>query len=151
MKIKYRRYYIYYLLRVFIFLVGLIPLKVSLAIAGFLGNVAFYVLKKYRDIAVSNLDEVYSDDHKSNVRIAESVFENFAKNGAEWIKFSSIDSKKLAEVVTEDQVLEELDEALSGGKGAVVMGFHFGNWELLGMYLRYKGYPGALVARRVYF
>jgi KDO2-lipid IV(A) lauroyltransferase len=44
-----------------------------------------------------------------------------------------------------------LDEVLSRGKGALVMGFHFGNWELLGIGLRVLGYPGALVARRIYF
>ncbi|MFQ5953266.1 MAG: lysophospholipid acyltransferase family protein [Candidatus Omnitrophota bacterium] len=151
MKIKYRRYYIYYLLKILFFFISLISLKVSLVIADFLGKIAFLVIRKYREIAISNLDTALSSDHESNVRIARNVFANFAKNGAEWIKLSTLDPKKIGDLVTEDQGLEYLDDALSGGNGAVILGFHFGNWELLGLYLRYKGYPGALVAKRLYF
>ncbi|MGB2600271.1 MAG: lysophospholipid acyltransferase family protein [Candidatus Omnitrophota bacterium] len=151
MKIKTRRYYFYYLLKTLFFALSFIPLKISLAIADFLGKTAFSLVGKYRNVAISNLDEVFSPDHKSNTRIARGVFANFAKNGAEWIKLSTIDQMDLGEIVTEDEGLEYLDDVLSGGKGAVVLGFHFGNWELLGFYLRYKGYPGALVARRLYF
>ncbi len=151
MKIKTRRYYIYCLVRIAFFLLNLIPLKISLAAAGFLGKRAFRLLRKYREIAVANLDAVFSSDHDSNVRIAECVFENLAKNGAEWIKLASLDPERLGEVVTEFEGGQHLDEALSGGKGAIVLGFHFGNWELLGMYLRHRGYEGDAIVRRIYF
>ena len=151
MKIKTRRYYIYYLLKVLVFFVNLIPLRVSLAVADFLGKMAFRVVPRYGKMTVANLDAVFNDDHESNIRIANRVFANLAKNGAEWIKFSSLDPKKIDKLVTEFHGSEYLDDVLSGGKGAVVLGFHFGNWELLGLYLRYKGYDGALVARRIYF
>ncbi|MGB2600612.1 MAG: lysophospholipid acyltransferase family protein [Candidatus Omnitrophota bacterium] len=151
MKIKTRRYYIYYLIRVAFFLLGLIPLKIGLFIADVLGRMAFSFLKKYRETAVSNLDDVFGNDHQSNLEITEGVFRNFAKNGAEWIKLSSMDPGKISSIVTEDEGFEHLDAVLSEGNGAVVLGFHFGNWELLGLYSRYKGYPGTLVARRIYF
>ena len=151
MKVKTRRYYFYYLLKTLLFFISFIPLKASLVIADFLGKAAFRLLGKYRNIAVSNLDAVFSDDHESNLCIAEGVFTNFAKNGAEWIKLSGIDPRELNSIVTEDEGLEYLDDVLSKGNGALVLGFHFGNWELLGLYLRYKGYPGALVAKRIYF
>lgn len=151
MKIKTRRYYLYYLIRVAFFLLSLIPLKISLFIADVLGKAGFRFLGKYRDTAISNLDEVFGGDRELNREIAEGVFRNFAKNGAEWVKLSSMDPRKLGEIVTEDEGLEHLDAVLAEGNGAVVMGFHFGNWELLGLYLRHKGYPGSLVARRIYF
>ena len=128
-----------------------IPLKVSLTVAGLLGKLGFRLLKKHRDIALSNLDEVFSSNHQENEKIAEQVFVNFAKNGAEWIKLSSMDLKKMDKVVTSFENKEYLDEVMDAGKGAVVLGFHFGNWELLGFYLRHRGYPGAFIARRIYF
>lgn len=151
MKIKTRRYYIYYLLKSLFFLMSLVPLKVSLAIADFLGKASFRMVPKYGEKAVANLDEVFSPDHESNRRIAERVFSNLAKNGAEWIKLSSLNPKRIDDIVTESCGLHYLDKVLSEGKGALVLGFHFGNWELLGLYLKHKGYDGALVARRIYF
>ena len=150
-KIKYRRYYFYYLLKILYFMLRFVPLKVSLALADFFGKIAFSLAGKYRVIAVSNLDDVFSKNHEENVQIAKRVFSNFAKNGAEWVKLHSMDPEKLGDIVTEDEGFEYLKDVLSEGKGALVLGFHFGNWELLGLYLRFKGCPGSLVARRLYF
>ncbi len=151
MKTKTRRYYLYYLIKVLFFLISLVPLKISMAIAGFFGKTAFRLVRKHREIAISNLDAVFKGDHASNARIAESVFANLAKNGAEWIKLSSLEPNRIDDLVTEFQGAEFLDGALSEGKGAVILGFHFGNWEMLGLYLRQKGYDGAVIVRRIYF
>jgi len=151
MKIKTRRYYVYYSAKIFLGLLSLVPLKISLMIASFLGKLVFRLVPRYGKIAVDNLDMVFSDNHEKNIKTAENVFANLAKNGAEWIKLSVLDPKKFDKVVTEVEGLERLDEVLAQGRGAVVLGFHFGNWELLGFTLRMKGYPGALIARRIYF
>ncbi|MFH1553020.1 MAG: lysophospholipid acyltransferase family protein [Candidatus Omnitrophota bacterium] len=151
MKIKTRRYYVYYSAKILFFLLSLVPLKVSLAIADFLGKAAFWSIGKYREKTIANLDMVLDNDHQDNVRIASRVFANLAKNGAEWIKLSSINPERIGDIVTEFEGGEYLDGVLLEGKGAVVLGFHFGNWELLGLYLRHKGYDGALIARRIYF
>lgn len=151
MKVKTRRYYLYYLLRIGLFIGSLLPLRVGLFLANALGRLTSKVLDKYREIAVRNLDSVFSDNHDENEIIAENVFANLAKNGAEWLKLYSMDPKKLNKLITEDEGLQKLDEVLKEGNGALVLGFHFGNWELLGMYLRYKGYKGSLVAKRIYF
>ena len=150
-KIKTRRYYIYYLLKMLFFVVSLIPLNISLFLANFLGKAAFWCVPKYRERTISNLDMVLGGSHSENVKIAEKVFINLAKNGAEWIKLYSADPKKLGLIITEDSGMEYLDEVLASGNGALVLGFHFGNWEFTGFYLRYKDYPGSLVARRIYF
>jgi Kdo2-lipid IVA lauroyltransferase/acyltransferase len=150
-KIKTRRYYIYYLIKAGLFVVGLIPLKAALAAAAFFGRLGFRYLKKYRETAIANLDRVFSDDHEGNVRIAERVFVNFAKNGVEWAKLLSMGPADVKKMLSGVYGQEHLDEVLCHGKGAIVMGFHFGNWEMLGIGLRTLGYPGALVARRIYF
>lgn len=150
-KIKTRRYYIYYLMRIGLFIVGFIPLKAALRVADFFGRAGFRYLKSYRETAVSNLDTFLGGDHEANVRIAEKLFINLAKNGVEWIKLLSMGPEDVKRMFSRVQGREHLDEVLSRGRGALVMGFHFGNWELLGIGLRAFGYPGALVARRIYF
>ncbi|MEA3489730.1 MAG: lysophospholipid acyltransferase family protein [Candidatus Omnitrophota bacterium] len=151
MKIKFRRYYFYYLLKTLFFILSAVPLKVSLVVADILGKAAFRVVPKYRNIAVNNLDSVFSEDHGVNVRIAEGVFKNLARNGAEWIKLSRLDPGKIGNMVTEIHGTEHLDDVLSKGRGCVVLTFHFGNWELMGIYLRFLGYDGAVIVRRIYF
>ena len=150
-KVKYRRYYIYYLLRVAIFFVSLLPLRVSLVIADLFGKMAFAVLPKYRKVAIDNLNEAFGPDDVRSAKIARKLFSNLVKNGAEWIKLAAIAPSDLGKIVTEDEGLKNLDEGLRGGKGVIVLAFHFGNWEITGMYLRYKGYPGQTIVRRLYF
>ena len=151
MKIKTRRYYVYYLLMTALLFARLIPLRILLVLAEFAGKLGFEFLSKYREIAISNLDRVFPRDHETNKKIAEKVFVNFVKNGAEWVKFLSMSPADVKKMIPEVRGREHLDEVLSRGKGALVLGFHFGNWELLGIGLRVLGYPGALVARRIYF
>jgi KDO2-lipid IV(A) lauroyltransferase len=150
-KIKYRRYYIYYLLKVAISIVSFLPLRVSLVIADLLGKLVFALLPKYRRVAIDNLNEALGPDEARNAKIVRKLFSNLVKNGAEWIKLAAIDPSDLDKVVTESEGLENLDEGLRGGKGVIVLAFHFGNWELTGMYLRHKGYPGQTIVRRLYF
>ena len=151
MKIKTRRYYIYYITKILFFLIGLVPRSVSLVIADLLGKAAFIFLGKFRRIALSNLNDVFSDDHQRNARIARDVFRNLAKNGADWIKLTSFSEKDVKDLVTEAHGFEYLDEVLAKGKGAIVLGSHFGNWELLSIYVKVRGHEGAVIGRRMYF
>lgn len=151
MKIKYRRYYLYYLLKTAFFVLSRVPLMVGLFIANALGDIAFFLVGKARNVAISNLDAAFGGDHGSNVRIARKVFRNLVKNGAEWIKLFVLEPKDLGKLVTEIEGLEHVDAVLAKGRGAIVMGFHFGNWELLPIYVKNLGYKGAVVGRRIYF
>lgn len=150
-KIKTRRYYVYYLAKIGLFIVSLVPIKVSLAAGGLFGRAGFRYLKKYREIALSNLDMALGEDPQRNRQIAEKMFVNFVKNGVEWAKLLSMGPREVKKMISGVYGREHLDEVMANGKGALVMGFHFGNWEMLGIGLRTLGYPGALVARRLYF
>jgi KDO2-lipid IV(A) lauroyltransferase len=151
MKIKTRRYYIYYILKLVFFMIGLLPLRVSTVMAGYLGRLAFYMVPRHSKTAVENLNSALGKNDRENATIARQMFENFAKNGAEWIKMASMDPSGLDELVAEFRGLENIKDVLAGGKGVVALAGHFGNWELISIYLRQKGYSGAVVARRLYF
>jgi len=151
MKIKTRRYYIYYSAKVLFYIIKLIPRQISIVISDFLGRKAFRLLKKHRDITLSNLNGVFGDDPKKNVRIAEDVFRNIAKNGADWVRFLSYKKKDISRLVTEVDGIENLDQAIKEGKGVILLASHFGNWELLSIYLYSHGYTGAIIVKRLYF
>lgn len=151
MKIKTRRYYIYYLLKAGMFLLGTLPRRAALVLASILGKISFRTLKKYGDIAVRNLSEVLGYDKGKSHETAERVFVNLAKNGADWIKLTMCSKKYFNSLISEVEGVEHMEDALKKGKGLIFLGSHFGNWELLPMYFYSKGYKGAVMARRIYF
>lgn len=152
MKFKYRRYYLYYIGRSLAFIFYILPLNVGLCIATILGRIAFNILGKYRRITIDNLRAAFGSE-KSDTEIysiARKVFENLACNAVEMINFPRITKENLDKYVTIENI-DIIDKALEKGKGAIVLTGHFGNWELLALTIRMKGYPGAVVGRRIYF
>jgi len=151
MKIKTRRYHIYYWSRILFFLIRFIPLRFALGLVSFMGKAAFGVLGKYRKIAMDNIAEALDLDETRCELVARSVFVNLAKNGAEWVKLASGGKVFAKKIVTETHGLEHYEEAVSGGKGMIVLASHLGNWELLTVYLTAIGYNGTVIGKRLYF
>ncbi|OGW82873.1 MAG: hypothetical protein A2987_02100 [Omnitrophica bacterium RIFCSPLOWO2_01_FULL_45_10] len=152
MKFRFRRYYLYYLGRVLFFIIYLLPLEFVLYLADILGAIAFVVLAKYRRIAIANLAFAFGPEKTiDEIRnIAKAAFQNLAKNGVELINFPKINKANLDRFV-KIRNIDIIDNALKEGKGAIVLTGHIGNWELLGLALRLKGYHGAAIGRRIYF
>lgn len=152
MKSRFRRYYLYYLGRTAIFIFRLLPADAGLALSGRLGSLAYYLLPKYRRIAITNLRLAFGNVKKERELriIARGVFENLGKNSFELIKFPSINSENIGRLVR-IRNREILDRAFVKGRGVVVVTAHFGNWELLAITLRLNGYPGVTIGRRIYF
>lgn len=115
------------------------------------GKAAFALAWKYRKTAIENLDSVFPGKHAENVRTARAMFVNMARNGAEWIKLYSMPPEAINTMVTEMEGREHLDAVLAEGNGALALGYHFGNWELVATFLRQQGYEGAVVAKEIYF
>ncbi|MDD4013279.1 MAG: lysophospholipid acyltransferase family protein, partial [Candidatus Omnitrophica bacterium] len=149
--IKYRRYYIYYLLKSAILVMRLLPLGVLKGIAWSLGRLAYYALPWYSGITSENLARALDISVWEAKKAARDVFSNVAMNGAEWIKLSILRPDDLGKLITETEGMENLEEALREGKGIIIIASHFGNWELMPMFIRNRGYHGAIVARRIYF
>jgi KDO2-lipid IV(A) lauroyltransferase len=152
MKFKYRRYYLYYLGRVLAFKFYILPLCVGLWIARLLGAVAYKVLGKYRRIALANLREAFGNEKTdAEIRaIARRVFENLAMVAVEMVNFPRINPSNIDRYVRMENA-RVVDEAFRAGRGTIILTAHFGNWELLAMTLRVKGYPGVAIGRKIYF
>lgn len=152
MKFKLRRYYLYYLGRALAFILCLIPLRISLAASAPLGTLAFYILGRYRRIALTNLEMAFGGEKSAAEirRIARSVFRLLCKNAIELLNFPKLNSSNIDRFVAIKNI-GRLDDALRKGRGAIILTGHFGNWELLAVTIRLKNYPGAVVGRRIYF
>lgn len=152
MKYKLRRYYLYYFGRAGAFLIYLLPLRISLFLAGLLGKFAYLLLGRYRRVTVDNIRSVFAGQMTGEEieRLGRRVFSNLARNAVEMINFPKINKKNLASFVTV-KGLENIEAALRRGRGVIVVTGHFGNWEIMPATFRILGYPGAAVGRRIYF
>ncbi len=150
-KIKTRRYHIYYWFKVLFFILSRVPYKVGIKIASLFGGIAYLVLPKYRNIAISNLDSVFGVHGDRNKEVTLKMFKNLSKNGLEWMKMFRMSKKDIVGLVDEAEGLEHLDEALAYERGVIAITGHFGNWELIMSYIRSKGYSGASIAKKMYF
>ncbi|MDP2913505.1 MAG: lysophospholipid acyltransferase family protein [Candidatus Omnitrophota bacterium] len=152
MKFKFRRYYLYYLARVVIFLFGFLPMGVGLYISGKAGLLLYLILTKYRRITLENLKfALGKEETVGRLRaIARRVFENLGKNAFELIKLPELNSENIDRLVTIKNK-EALEAGYGRGRGIIIITAHFGSWELMAATLRLKGYPGTVIGRRIYF
>jgi len=152
MRYRYRRYFLYYLGRVFAFFVYLLPISIGSRMAVLLGRCAYLILPKYRNTAIANLQAAFGREKSRRQirRIAREVFVNLAKSACEVINFPKINEKNIDRFVRIEGI-ERVDRSFAAGKGTIILASHFGNWELLGMTFRVKGYPGVTIGRKIYF
>ncbi|MBN1353275.1 MAG: lysophospholipid acyltransferase family protein [Candidatus Omnitrophica bacterium] len=152
MKIKTRRYYIYYILKIGGFFIAVFPLRIGLFMATVVGRLIFIFGKKERRTAIDNLRNSFPEKSETEIRdIAISVFINLCKNGVEWVNMHyKLNAGNIDRWVTVEG-RDIVDRALSRGNGVLMLASHFGNWELIPVYFLLKGYYGGVIARRIYF
>lgn len=152
MKFKLRRYYLYYLGRTAAFLFQLLPIRAGVWIGARLGALAYYLVPKYRRIAIENLTAVFGGEMTPPqiAALARRAFENQGRNAAELVNFPKIHPGNVDRFIS-SRNMEIVDRAFARGKGTIILTAHFGNWEYLSAYLRIKGYPGVAIGKRIYF
>lgn len=101
-----------------------------------LGRFLFALDRKHRLLAVDNIMKGLGMDREGAEELARRVFENIGSTLAE---FSAFDKFEELEESIDVEGMNHLEEALGEGKGAFLVGAHYGNWEL----------GAAVIARRV--
>ena len=124
------------------FVAGIIPLKVSYHIACFISDIHFSMADSERKAVIANLKVVLGESRTEEeyTLMACDVFRNFAKYLVDFFRFRKIDDdymKKNIKITGR----ENIDKALSRGKGVVLLSAHIGNWELGGFVVGRLGYP----------
>ncbi|MFH0764205.1 MAG: lysophospholipid acyltransferase family protein [Candidatus Omnitrophota bacterium] len=137
---------LYLLYRLGVFLALSLPLKVSYRVACAVADTWYFMSYNDRIAVIKNINVVLGKkfaDRESR-RIAREVFRNFAKYLVDFFRFPKIDEAYIKKFI-KIEGLENMNEALSKGKGVVALSAHIGNWELGASILSLAGYPTAAV------
>jgi KDO2-lipid IV(A) lauroyltransferase len=122
----------YYALRLTYLLLGRLPLRVLYGIAHLVGDGAFLLRSSTRRAVIANMRQVMGPEaSEREVRLAaRDVFRNATRYYADLIHIPRLDVQRFFKEKVDVQGLEYLAEARDSGRGAVVVGIHFGNPEM---------------------
>jgi KDO2-lipid IV(A) lauroyltransferase len=113
----------------------------------FIGRLAFILLRSRKRIALSNIKRVFTDLSDEEIKVtAKSNFEKLGINVIEFLLMPFIRDRQIPERFTVEG-REFFEEALDKGRGAIALGFHFGNWEVSGIISKLLGRDIIALAR----
>lgn len=126
----------YAVLRTVIFLAGLLPIRVALAMGAFMGRIAWSILGIRRKVSLINLHQAFPQ--LTAGEICGTGLRSYMNSGRFMMEFARqnrMDRKYVERHITinDPARLEQL-KALDG---ALLITGHFGNWELFGIACRY--------------
>ena len=136
----------YIIFKVFKSIINIMPERLSYYFAQGLGNLLYYLIKDRRKLAVKNIKASLDLNESEAQELAQEVFQDLALKFVEILRLEGQSLTDLEENVRVEGA-EYLKEIAESDKGAVLFTGHFGNWELLGVYLSAQGYPITAIAR----
>ena len=138
---------LYWLWRLGMFLIAILPRRVSFWGAGVFGIGAYYLMPLRRQIALNNFARVLgkAPDDPEVKRVARQAFKNFARQLRDVMIYPSMSTAELNARVTIVSP-EHFEHALAPGKGAIAVSAHFGNNDLPSAVMAMRFKPFALVA-----
>lgn len=116
------------------FVVRRLSFRAALRLGAKLGRLLAVLVKKRREIAMSNLSLAFGKrKSQSEIRqIAIECFENVGKNIVELLRFPCLNSENIWNYV-KIVGMENIEKGFEKGHGIIVFIPHFGNWELLAL------------------
>lgn len=152
MKRKPYRYLLYILLELASFIVILLPYRLAVILGGFFGGIAYYILPKYRNIALENLRLSFSGEksEKEIEQIAREVFRNFGRTAMECLNARKLNRENIKNLFVEEDY-DPIKRILSEGKGVIVLASHFGNWEMSSIGAAAFGIDVTILGKRIYY
>lgn len=114
--------------------------------AVFISNLHYIFAYKDRRAVKQNLKVIFPEKSKREIySIRIRMFHNFAKYLVDFFRFPKIDREYIKRNVHLENI-HYFDQALTQGKGVVILTAHLGNWELGGAVTALLGYPFWVVA-----
>jgi KDO2-lipid IV(A) lauroyltransferase len=118
-----------------------LPLSAALFFGERLGDVAFSILRLRRRVALENLQAAFPEWSRAQIiDTARRNYRQFGRLVVEYLRLPDLSPHALAHYV-EMVHTDVLQDALARGRGAVLVGAHFGNWEYMGAALAASGLP----------
>ncbi|SHO48770.1 lysophospholipid acyltransferase family protein [Desulfopila aestuarii] len=112
-----------------------------------LGDIIYYCFPVRKNVTVTHLTSAFPEKSPSEISyIARGAYRNLGMNTLEHLALPNLTRDALLDLVVFEN-LDVLKEAQARGKGTVLVGGHFGNWEYPSCALGAAGYRlGAVVA-----
>jgi len=122
--------------------IRMMPRRVGIALAKSLAMVYYFFARKHRRNAIRHLTLAFQDEKsdKEIRRIAQNVFRHLATAGVDAARIPIFLKQGMDRYIKAENV-HYFEEAFKKGNGVILLTAHFGNWELLGAWLTWKGYP----------
>jgi KDO2-lipid IV(A) lauroyltransferase len=130
----------FYIYKIGQFFVKHLSLRSAYGFAMFFSDLQYMLSFRDRRAVKNNLKIILRTDQDVSAQ-ARDVFRNFGKYLVEFFRFANeIDDRFVREKV---KVVnrQNLDQAVSQGKGVIILTAHIGNWELGGLVMGMLGYP----------
>ncbi len=130
----------YGLARALQLLLSAVPLTAARELGADLGSLA-YSLGIRRDVSLGHLRRIFGDELSDQQleRVARESYRNFGRMTFEYGRFPRLSQDLIERTVTVTGE-ENLRAALDAGRGGLLIGGHFGNWEMAAC-LAPMGYP----------
>jgi len=136
----------YLLYRIGQFIALHLPLKLGYKLAVFISDVHYIFADKDRRAVKENLKVIFPEKSDREIlKIRIMMFRNFAKYLVDFFRFEKLDEEYIKNNIRIENI-HYFEEALSKGKGVIVLSAHLGNWELGGVVVALSGYPFWVVA-----
>jgi KDO2-lipid IV(A) lauroyltransferase len=140
----------YLFVRLLAALVRVLPLPAALRLGELLGASLFHVIRIRRGVVLEQLSRAFPEkDRGALLQHGAECYKNLCKIAVETVRCREKDVEEMSRFI-QVRGIHHLDRALAGGKGLVVVTFHFGNWELMGSHVARLGYPVNVVVQRIH-
>ncbi len=148
-KLAYRTRVEFWLAWTVIKVLGGMPRRLARAIGGFIGDLAFFSLKRLRDVGRLNLQRALPEiSVAAQTGILRRVYRHLGLQLAEFSQMPGYSAEIASRFIRYDGLQHYLG-ARAKGKGVLVLTGHLGAWELSSFYHSLMGYPMGMVIRRL--
>lgn len=138
----------YAVLRGLTAVLGLLPWRVAVEFAGWIGTLFYWPLGVRRRVAEKQIAAAFPEYSSREVgRVARESFRHLGRVAAESALFSRLDGAGILEHMEGTDGLELFERQREAGRGAIVLTGHLGNWELGGAATAASGQPIDVVVR----
>jgi KDO2-lipid IV(A) lauroyltransferase len=138
----------YALLRGTLGALGALPWDAASALGARLGRLGYRPFGIRRTVVEEQIAASLPELSMREVRsVARGAYESLGRTTVEAALLPDLPRERVLELVETTERWELIEQALAGGRGAIIITGHVGNWELAGAYVAARGVPLDAIAR----